>query len=52
MRMVDADAFLLDLQNEGCDIINADPRHYLYSEFGYSYELIERVIERQSMTQT
>lgn len=52
MRMIDVDAFLRDLENEGCDIINADPRCHLYSEFGYSYELIERVIERQSMVQT
>ena len=47
MRLMDADKFLEDLLNEGCDVINADERYIIYSEYGYSRELIERVVERQ-----
>lgn len=52
MRLMDADKFLEDLQNEGCDIMDADTRYSLYPEFGYSRELIERVIERQTFVIT
>lgn len=47
MRMVDLDRFLIDLSNEGCDVCRTDSRCPLYSEYGYSYDLIERVVERQ-----
>jgi hypothetical protein len=47
--MIDMDAFLTDLQDEGCDIIKIDYTYSLYSEFGYSYDLIERVAERQKI---
>lgn len=49
MKLIDADKFLEDLENEGCDVINADARCPLYTEFGYSYELIKRVLERQDV---
>ena len=47
MRLMDAEVFFADLQSEGCDVLNIDYRCSLYSEFGYSSELIEKVIERQ-----
>ena len=52
MRLMDVDKFLRDLKNDGCDVINADARCPLYTEFGYSYELIKRVIERQDLINT
>lgn len=47
MRLIDLDKFLEDLRNECCDVCDADERCPAYSEFGYSFELIERVAERQ-----
>lgn len=52
MRLMDADKFLEDLQNECCDVVDADDRYPAYTEFGYSRELIERVIERQTFVIT
>lgn len=49
MRMIDLDKFLVDLSNECCDVCKTDPRCPLYSEYGYSYDLIERVAERQAI---
>ena len=49
MRLVDLDKFLLDLQSESHDVLDIDYRHPEYSEYGYSYELIERVVERQDI---
>lgn len=46
MRMVDIDAFLKDLWNEECDV-NDLSSDWSKSSFGYSYELVERVAERQ-----
>ena len=49
MRTIDLDKFLVDLKNECCDVCKTDPRCSLYSEFGHSYDLIERVAERQNI---
>ena len=49
MRTIDLDKFLSDLWREGCDVVNADPICPSYSEFGYSYELIKQVAERQEI---
>lgn len=49
MRLIDLDKFLEDLRNEGCDVCKTDSVCSLYSEFGYSYDLVERVAERQNL---
>lgn len=49
MRLVDLDKFLLDLQSESHDVLDIDYRHPEYSEYGYSYELVEQVAERHVM---
>ena len=48
MRMIDLDKFLKDLWNEECDVndLSSDRSK---STFGYSYELVERVAERQEI---
>lgn len=51
MRLMDADKFFMDLTNECYDVHNIDTRCSLYSEHGYSEELIERVIERQAFVE-
>ena len=48
MRMIDLDKFLVDLWNEQCDV-NDLHSNWEKSSFGYSYELIERVAERQDV---
>ena len=48
MRMVDIDAFLRDLWNEPCDV-NDLSSNWSKSTFGYSYELVEQVAERQDI---
>lgn len=48
MRMIDLDKFLRDLWNEPCDI-NELCSDWAKSSFGYSYELIEQVAERQDI---
>ena len=50
MRMVDLDAFLRDLWNEECDV-NDLSSDWSKSSFGYSYELVERVAERQKIVE-
>lgn len=49
MRLIDADKFLADLFAEGYDVAKIDYRCSLYSEYGYSRDLIKQVVERQSM---
>ena len=48
MRMIDLDKFLSDLWNEECDV-NDLGSDWSKSTFGYSYELVERVAERQEI---
>ena len=48
MRTIDLDKFLKDLWNEECDV-NDLHSNWAMSSFGYSYELIERVAERQKI---
>lgn len=48
MRMIDLDKFLKDLWNEQCDV-NDLHSDWSKSSFGYSYELVERVAERQEI---
>lgn len=48
MRMIDLDKFLVDLWNEECDV-NDLSSDWSKSSFGYSYELVERVAERQEI---
>lgn len=48
MRIMDVDAFLKDLWNEECDV-NDLSSDWSKSSFGYSYELVERVAERQEI---
>ena len=48
MRMIDLDNFLKDLWNEECDV-NDLSSNWAKSSFGYSYELVERVAERQEI---
>lgn len=50
MRMVDLDKFLVDLWNEECDV-NDLSSDWSKSSFGYSYELVERVAERQEIVE-
>lgn len=50
MRMVDLDKFLIDLWNEECDV-NDLSSDWSKSSFGYSYELVERVAERQKIVE-
>ena len=52
MRIIDLDKFLSDLRSEQCDVCDTDATCPLYSEFGYSYDLIERVAERQGIIDT
>lgn len=52
MRLVNIDAFLSDLYHEGCDVIRPPYDGELYGEYGYSYDLIEKIVERQSMIVT
>lgn len=47
MKLIDVDRFLEDLNNECCDVVDADERYPAYSEYGYSYELIKQVLERR-----
>ena len=49
MRMIDLDKFLVDLSNECFDVRDLDTFHYDNSKYGYSYDLIERVAERQAI---
>lgn len=51
MRMIDLDKFLADLWNEQCDV-NDLHSNWEKSSFGYSYELVERVAERQTIVTT
>ena len=48
MRMIDLDIFLKDLWNEQCDV-NDLSSDWSKSSFGYSYELVEQVAERQKI---
>lgn len=48
MRYVNLDKFLEDLRNICCDVFECDETGRVY-ETGYSYELIERVAERQDI---
>ena len=48
MRTIDLDAFLRDLWNEPCDV-NDLSSNWSKSTFGYSYELVEQVAERQNI---
>ena len=50
MRMIDLDKFLSDLWNEQCDV-NDLSSDWSKSSFGYSYELVERVAERQDIVE-
>lgn len=50
MRMIDLDKFLKDLWNEPCDV-NDLSSDWSKSSFGYSYELVERVAERQDIVE-
>jgi hypothetical protein len=50
MRIIDLDKFLLDLWNEPCDV-NDLSSNWSKSTFGYSYELIERVAEKQDIVE-
>ena len=50
MRMIDLDKFLFDLWNEACDV-NDLSSDWSKSTFGYSYELVERVAERQEIVE-
>lgn len=49
MRMIDLDKFLVDLWNEPCDVNDLVNSNWSKSAFGYSYELVERVAERQTI---
>lgn len=50
MRMIDLDKFLKDLWNEETDV-NDLSSDWSKSSFGYSYELVERVAERQKIVE-
>lgn len=49
MRMIDLDKFLKDLWNEETDVNDLVNSDWSKSAFGYSYELVERVAERQNI---
>ena len=51
MRMIDLDKFLTDLWNESCDVNDLVNSDWSKSSFGYSYELVERVAERQDIVE-
>lgn len=47
MRLIDADKFLKDLLCLPCDVCDTDERYPAYSEFGHSFEQIERLVNKQ-----